>query len=234
MKKTLLAFAFVTSIAAIAQPNLSVVLTSPTTGSTITAGTQFAFSVTINNTGSSNHLGMPADTLIYFPLFNGNLLQGSSGPIFFVVSDPITANGNITRSQNLGIQGGSTGALEICAGILSFGLSYSGDQLDTSNTCANVSYNSMFIGELRMHETSDNSYYNNGNYFVQVSSIVSLINPVMEIVDLSGRTIKRVVLAADGGEINQIVNVEDLTTGIYVVRLSTDKGLISNSKISIQ
>jgi hypothetical protein len=234
MKRTLLSLAIAASFAAYAQPNLSVVLTSPTGGSTITAGAQFSFDVTINNTGSTGHLGFPADTVIYFPLFNGSFLNGANGPVAWYMGDPIAAAGNVTRQQTLAIQGGASGTLEICAGILNFGSSYTGDQLDTSNTCANVTYNAMSIGDLRMQETFDNSYHYNGTYYVQVSSRINLLNPVMEIVDLSGRTIKHIALNADGGEINETVSMEDLVGGIYIVRLSTDTGLISTNKVSVQ
>jgi hypothetical protein len=53
-------------------------------------------------------------------------------------------------------------------------------------------------------------------------------------VDISGRLVKQVNLNANGGEINEEITMSDLPAGIYIVRLKTDKGLISINKIMKQ
>jgi len=234
MKKLLLSIASALTLTLSAQPVLNVTLDSPTNGSSITAGTAFNFNVTVTNSGNQNHLGMPSDTVIYFPLFNGNLLATSGGGVVaWYMSDAISASGGTaTASKSLNVSGGSSGTLEICAGIIYGGDSYTTTaQLDTSNNCANVNYSAMAIGELRLTETFDNSFYSNEVYYVQVSSRVDLVNPTIEIVDISGRTVKHINLTADGGEISQEISVSDLPQGVYIVRLNTTKGLISINKI---
>ncbi len=237
MKRILLSLSILATLTLSAQPVLEISLDSPSSGDNITAGAAFDFDVTISNTGNQNHLGTATgDTVIYYPLFNGQLLGSSGGGVVAWYYDPaISSSGNGSDSKSLNIQGGSSGSLEICAGMLYFGSSYSSATLgDTSSTCANVNYAAMNISELRLTETFDNSFYNSNIYFVQVSSRVDLINPSIELVDISGRLVKQTSLNANGGEINQEISMADLPAGIYIVRLKTDKGLISINKIMKQ
>ncbi|MDX5447327.1 MAG: T9SS type A sorting domain-containing protein [Bacteroidota bacterium] len=238
MKKLLLSLFVAAGFGMTAQPVINVTLTSPTSGSTITAGTNFNFDVTIANAGSSNHLGAAAgDTIIYLPLFNGSPLGTSGGGIVaWYMNDPINAGANVTRSQSLSVSGGSSGNLEICAMTLAFGSSYgSNTDLDTSDACANVTYNAtMSVGEIRLQETFDNSFYMDGIYYISVSSRVALNNPVLRVVNISGQIVKEVYLNANSGNIEQMLDVADLPTGIYIVRMETDNGLISINKFSKQ
>ncbi len=237
MKRILLAFTVLATLTLSAQPVLNITLDSPLNGASITAGTAFNFDVTISNSGNQNHTGTASgDTVIYFPLFNGSLLGSSGGGVVAWYYDAsISSSGSGTDSKSLNIQGGSSGPLEICAGMLYFGSSYGTATLgDTSANCANVNYTAMNISELRLTETFDNSFYNNNIYFVQVSSRVDLINPSIEMVDISGRLVKQISLTANGGEINQEISMVDMPAGIYIVRLKTDKGLISINKIMKQ
>lgn len=231
MKKVLLSACVAMGLVASAQPVISVAVTSPANGSTIVAGTQFAYGVTITNTGNMAHAGFPGDTIIYAPLVNGSFLNNGQGSaVAWYMADPIPAGGNVAKSQNLNLSGGQSGPLEFCAVVISKGTSYTVSKSDTGSVCGTTTYNAMGFGDFQLMETFDNSFYNNGTYFVQVSSANNLVNPELTIVDISGRIVKNVKLTANGGEINETVNVEDLNTGMYIVRLSTVKGLISNVK----
>ncbi len=234
MKKFLLSLAVVATLGASAQGDLSVSITSPGNGSSITAGTAFDFNGTVTNNGTMAHNGFAGgDTIVYAPLFNGSFLGTSGGGVVaWYMTDMIGAGGNASFSQSLNIQGGSSGPIEICAYIEAFGTSYTGFIQDTSANCANVTYdNGMAIGEIRLKETFDNSFFSNGKYIVQVSSRINLINPSIEIVDINGRVVFLTDLTANGGEIRDELDLNTLANGMYIVRLRTEQGLISINKI---
>jgi hypothetical protein len=67
-----------------------------------------------------------------------------------------------------------------------------------------------------------------------VTSKALLVNPTIEIIDISGKAIIAETLPSDGETIEQDISIAHLPTGIYIVRLKTDKGLISINKISKQ
>jgi hypothetical protein len=167
-------------------------------------------------------------------LFNGSPLgNGQGGTVAWYMSDPLAAGSNTSRTQTLTVQGGSSGNLTICAYIRMGGASYTGFVRDTTDNCAGVTYNSaMSVTDFQIQETFDNSFYNNGTYYVQISSARTLVNPKLEILDISGRMVKQVLLQSEGGEASENVSVQELPHGMYFARLSTDKGLISVVKFT--
>lgn len=235
MKKLLLSLSVLFTLGAFAQPDMEITLTSPSSGDMITAGTAWNFDVTITNVGNASHLGEAGgDTIIYFPLFNGQLLPTSGGGAvaWYGNANALAANGSFTESQMLNISGGSSGPIEICAGTLVFGTSYTTDNRDTSDACANVTYtNSMNLRELRLTETFDNSFYSNGMYYARVSSKNNLVNPRIEFVDISGRVVLTQEVASNGGEASEDIDLKMLPTGIFIVKLYTEEGLISINKM---
>jgi len=234
MKKTLLSLFVAMGTLAFAQPNLTVTLNSPTNGSTINAGTAFNFEITIQNSGNASHLGFPADTVAYWPLFNGQPLgNGQGGTVGWYSPDAIAANANVVRTHSLNVSGGSSGQLTVCAYIRMGGSSYTGFVRDTTDNCSGVTYNAtMSIGDFQLKEIFDNSFYSGGVFYAQLSSSRTLVNPTLEIIDISGRTLKHLNLTANGNEVNEKINVEDLPHGIYVTRISHSKGLISVAKFA--
>lgn len=231
MKRILLLGVLALSLTLSAQPVLTVTLDDPMAGANLSSGVQFAWTITISNTGTATHKS-PAggDTCLYAPTVNGNLLTSGGQPAVFLLADSIPAGGSVSRTLNITLTGGTTGTLDICGLIEFSGSNYSGSTQE--DDCATINWSAgISVGELRMQETFDNSYYSNGNYVVSVSSKGDIIGPVLEMVDISGRTVKVVELGTDGSEINQVVSMAALPQGIYIVRLKAQEGLISINKI---
>lgn len=87
---------------------MKVTLDAPTNNSTINAGQAFTLGITIQNTGIASHLGFPADTVIYWPLFNSQPLgNGQGGVVGWYMQDAVAANASVQRSHSLNVSGGS-------------------------------------------------------------------------------------------------------------------------------
>jgi hypothetical protein len=234
MKNVLLGLFVLAAFAISAQPDLSVTLDAPTSGANINSGTQFTWTITITNSGNATH-ETPAngDSCLYAPSVDGQLLNNGGQPAIFLLADPIPAGQSVSRTLNITLTGGSSGQLEVCGLISASGTSYS--VTDTASDCASVNYNAgMSVGELRIQQTFDNSYNSVDQYHVRVTSKALLVNPTIEIIDISGKAIIAETLPSDGETIEQDISIAHLPTGIYIVRLKTDKGLISINKISKQ
>ncbi len=228
MKKILLSLAVFAAIATMAQPAFEITVVSPADGSSIQANQVWNFEVTIKNVGNTDHLGFPSDSIAYAPTFNGNLISG----IAWLVSDPISAGATITVSDSTGIQGGTSGVINICGYMEARGSSYTSLVSATSALCNDVTYDNLVsIGEIKLAQTFDESYYSNGVYHVKVTSKVELNSPSLEVVDINGRTVLVQDLFSENGNINDIVPLEGLAKGIYMVKLGTVDGLISVNKI---
>lgn len=108
------------------------------------------------------------------------------------------------------------------------GASYTGFVRDTTGNCSSVTYNaSMSVGNFELKDVFDNSFYNGGIYYVQLSANRTIVNPAIEIMDISGRSVLNRSLTAFGKEVNENISVENLPKGIYIVRITQQSGIIS-------
>jgi hypothetical protein len=230
MKKILLSFTVLATLALSAQPVLDVTLDSPQAGSTLTSGGTFQWDITIANTGNAIH-NTPAngDTCIYYPTVDGLLISVNGVTQAFIIADPIPAGQSITRTRSYIFSGGTSATWNVCGRIQVSGTSYAGVVNDSS--CVDITYNAMSTGDLVIASYADESYYSNSVYHVKVLAANKMLRPTFEMVDISGRTVKQVNLESDGLNVDQEVYVGDLPAGVYFVRLSTASEFISVNKM---
>lgn len=235
MKKILLALTLGFSVAALAQPNITVTLSNPVANSTITAGSQFTFDVLIANTGT---VAVAAtDSIIFAPVLNGSFLTSGGNPVIYLDQQAIPVGGSVTVTRPLNISGGSSGQISFCALAEVWGPNWNVTESDTTDNldCSTVTYNanSVSTSEFTVVTPSDESYFANGTFFVRVENQSFVGATSLSVYSISGAEVYNVSLSNDGSSINEDVNLSGLNKGIYLVEV---KGLANRSvkKIAIQ
>ncbi len=221
MKKSLLAFFTMASIAAFAQPDVEAVLTSPANNGTITAGVQFSFDVTINNVGTEP-IDL-SDSIIVAPTVGGNYINSGGNPLIWLTQQAIPVGGSYTFSNPLNLSGGTAGNLNFCAVVAVTGAGWTGvTEANTANneSCNTVTYdNGMAVSELSVAVAGDKSFFANGVYHVRMENQTFKSTPSLVVFDITGAQVMSSSLVAQGGEVNQEVNLSQLPKGIYLVKV---------------
>lgn len=239
MKKLLLsAFSLAFGFGAMAQPDISIRMTSPADNSTITAGTQFNFDVVITNTG--NEPIDANDTILYAPTINGSLLgNGQGGSVVYgSITSTLAVGDSISFSETLNLSGGQSGTLNFCAIAVVTGQGWSGvTESDTLNNedCASVTYNSGNIStsEFTLASASDNSYFSNGVYHVRLENFAFIDGANVRVINIAGAEVYNTTINSQGNKVEQELNLTSLNGGIYIVQISNGKEIISTKKIMV-
>ncbi len=253
MKRIVLTLALAMSLTfATAQRDLSINLTSPAAGATLGPGIGFNFDVTITNLGSQPVT--TSDTLLYFPLLNGNLLQviqnGDTIPLVFPLTGLTMNNGDSqNRSINfagLSIDNGTATNIDFCGGVVAVGPNWSGfGETDTTNnvSCANVAFDPNGGGTIGLNENVlfseislpliDGSYSDGSTYFLRVYNLQAE-EVTLSFVDLTGRTVSYRRYNANGSELSQDIELTDMPNGILLAVLSVDGQQINAKKIFVK
>lgn len=238
MRKILLALICGISSVAMAQPNVTVTLNSPAANDNISDGTPFTFDFIVANTGTVAITA--ADSIIYAPVVNGSLLAGQGGgPLLYLNQQAIPVGGSVTISRSFGLTGGSTGPLSFCAFVDVWGPLWSGvTESDTTDniSCNTVNYTTggtVGTSEFAVASPSDDSYFANGTYFVRMSNQSFVSSPILVVYNITGVEVFRSELSGNGSAIDQNVNINGLSKGIYLVEV---QGLATKSvkKIAVQ
>lgn len=234
MKKLLLFAVSLFTASAIAQPDIKVTLVSPTSG--ISEGTQFTFEVKIENTGTEAIDAM--DSIIYAPLINNQFIgNGAGGILIYLNQQAIPVGGSANVTQNLTLTGGSSGMISFCGSAAVLGAGWSGiDEADTTDNvdCANIQYTAATIGVSEWTvatPTTNNSYFANGMYFVDVNSFENLSNTELVVFNLAGQDVVREGLEFNSGKIERTVDLTSLPRGVYLVQIKSDQKIIGTQKV---
>jgi hypothetical protein len=252
MKKIVLSLALAMSFTlAQGQNDLSIDMTSPAAGTTLGPGLGFDFDVSITNLGTQAVTS--SDTLLYYPLLNGNLLVTTqNGQQVFIVF-PITGvtmntNDVETRSISFGglsINNGSAMNVDFCGGVIGTGPNWSGvTESDTTNNtdCENLPYdpaggNVGLAENVIFTEGSlpvlDGSYSDGYVFHVNVYNMTSQ-EAVISFVDLTGRTVYREVFQANGSELHTEISLDNLPQGVMLSVLEVDGRQINAKKIVVK
>ncbi len=251
MKKALFSLAILFGFASFAQNDLSITLDSPTAGSTIGPGLPFSFDVTISNDGTQAVTSN--DTLLYYPLLNGNLLvvnqNGQNVPVVFRITGT-TMNTNDTESRSvnfagLNIANGTATTVDFCGGVLATGPNWRNvteDDTTNNEACNTVNYdpnggnvglaeNILFAGDAP--QVLDGSYSDGSTYYVRVYNILSAQAKV-SFVDLTGRTLHSEVFSTSNGEVNSEVSLNDLPKGVILAILEVEGQRINTKKVIVE
>ncbi len=239
MKKILLSFFSVVTFGAFAQADVSARLASPAANATITAGTQFNFDVVIKNEGTEP-VDMQ-DTLFYLPVINGSYLgNGQGGIVGWGIFTTINPGDSITESRQLNISGGSSGNLTFCAEVIVVGAGWTGvTETDTVNNigCNPISYNAgggVSISEISLVNSMDNSYYNNGTFFVRMANYSFDNRAEMKVYNTMGAEVFSSELAPNGSSLVQDVDLSQLDNGIYIVKVAGGNNAAVTHKIMVK
>jgi hypothetical protein len=241
MKKILLSLFSVATFGAFAQADVGVTLTAPTSGATITAGTQFTYTADITNLGTEPIDA--ADSIIYAPTLNGNLIGNGQGGVlaFFRTGLSLTTGQSTNVSSTLNLSGGTGGSVDFCVVVLEMrGLGWNGvTQTNTANDedCAAVTYDpgsNISVGEWTVFSTEDKSFYNNGTFHVRMSNYNFTTNSVLEVYNMTGAAVYSTPLANNGSSIEEDVNLASLKNGMYIVRINGGVKASATHKILVK
>ena len=144
----------------------------------------------------------------------------------FSYSVPSTSGSSFTWSA---VNGTITGAASNASSIL-WNAGPNGKvyvQETDANGCSaydSLAINILFVGVKETHENSILIYPNPTEGLLNINLLGSFQGPMMQIFDLSGQ----VVLTQRLGAINNRLDVSALTTGIYLITLSTETGTVTD------
>lgn len=252
MKKIVLTLAFAAGLTfAQAQNDLAIDLTSPSAGTTLGPGLAFDFDVTISNLGTQAVTS--SDTLIYYPVLNNSLLyttqNGQQVPILFQITG-VTMNTSNTESRSisfggLSISNASAMNIDFCGGVVAFGPNWSGvTETDTTNNfdCQTVAYdpNGGSVGLAENVIFSEGSIqvldgsYSDGKVFYL--NVYNLSSPTVAVsfVDLTGRTIFKQVVSANGREAHSEISLANLPKGVLLSVVEVDGQQINAKKFIVK
>lgn len=252
MKKIVLCLILALSLSiAHAQNDLSISMSSPSSGTTLGPGLSFDFDVSITNLGTT--AVSANDTVLYYPLLNGNLLVTTQNGQQVAIVFPITGttmNTNDTENRSisfggLSISNGSAMNVDFCGGVLAIGPNWNGvTESDTTNniSCQNLPYdpNGGTIGlaeNVLFSQGSlpvlDGSYSDGSTFYVNVYNMTS---PELQLsfVDLTGRTVYQEVFEVSGSEAHGEISLADLPSGVLLSVIEVDGRQINAKKFIVK
>lgn len=216
--------------------DIAVTLTSPTANGNVTSGGQFNFDVTITNSGTIALT--TADSVLIAPRVGGSLLPTQSGaPLIWLVNQDIAANGGTYNfTQPLGLQGGPTGSLEICAVSAVLGSVWDVETDTTNNVnCVTVNYtNNIGLGEISLVTLTDNSFYSNGVFNVRLTSTLGYNSMSFELISLTGKVVQSNTFAVSGSGVSEDIQISAPAKGIYIARLTSNGKPVSTKKVVVE
>lgn len=244
MKKLLFSFTallgFGVAFAQTPSYDLSVELVQPAASATITSGQSFTIEVNVNNAGPD---AIPVgDTIGVVPLIGGQPFQNQQGqPFVFatILQSPIPANGSISFDNNFTVTGTQSGSLTLCAELFAVLGNASGGELDSSNwvDCNSVNFQgggTTSVNEYKLSVTEDNSYYADGIFYFDVTSIngdAARMN--YDLVNVAGQTIISGQLPINVSSVKGQVEIPQVPTGVYIMRMSAGQQFNATKKIMI-
>lgn len=255
MKRVLLIMALALSLTvAKAQNDLAIDLTSPSSGSTIGPGLAFSFDVTITNLGSQ--AVTVNDTILYYPLLNGNLLvttdaNGNQVPVAFTITGTtMNTNDTESRSVNFGgldIQNGTAMNVDFCGGTFAVGPNWSNvTEDDTTNNvdCETIAYDPNGGGTVGLAENVlfekgsisvlDGSYTDGETFYANVYNLNGAQEVMISFVDLTGRTIYYQRFNTNGRELQSEISLNDMPQGVLLAVLEVDGKQVNTKKIFVK
>ncbi len=217
MKRVLFCAIILITTISYGQRDLEAVLLSPADGSAITTGITFNFTVKIRNLGVVPIT--PQDTIRLMPSVNGSFILYNGAPVLWKSTQSILSGDSVTITNTVNLTGGSTGPVSFCvfASILDTAWFMETD-LGNNNSCNNVNF---YVGmeEHQLAIEGDKSFYANGVYHVRMENQTFKSTPRLVVFDVTGAQVMSSSLVAQGGEVNQEVNLNQLPRGIYMVKV---------------
>jgi len=218
MKKLLLCISILTSYASFAQSaDISVNMSSPANGATITGGTAFNLSFVITNNGP-NSIRTADSVLVLFTLGAAYVTSGGQ-PLVLLIPHGVKAVGD-TIMTSFKLTFGSTPPAG--SSFCTLAVITNGSNLDpnaaNNKSCATVNGTAAIDEITKAVETVNvypNPAVNELNIFVDVEKARSI-----EIIDISGKTIEQVRIA----DKNTSINTSQYSGGIYFYRINDAQG----------
>jgi hypothetical protein len=225
MKKLLLSVFMLAGLAAFAQQDIQLTLTSPAAGDIIRKGTSFNINYTITNKGVAL---TTADSVYIAFTLNNNIIQTQNGPIIQLFNDGLAAGASVNLSlTGLALNFSSAGNANICAFAV-----LEGDSVNDNDNagCAAVSLQfNVGMDELNKAAQSLNVYPNPASDVVNFSIDYNKAASV-KMMDITGRIIETVNFDMN----NASVDVRNYNAGIYMYQVLDNEGqVIKAGKVSV-
>jgi len=228
MKKLLLSSLLgLFSVTAFAQHDLEVTMLKPVAGQYIVAGDSWDVEVTVTNNGTSAIA--ITDTLAVFPSIAGFYVVNGF-PEFAAI--PVGGSANISFVHPP--LTGPDGLVDFCVEV------YVWQQADADSSdnagCKQILWDSdptVGIEEFSSVELTNNSFYSNSSYNVDVKNVYNQSNIKLTVLNLSGQTVLTQELDESNGKIEDVISLNELSSGIYLFNISSNEGMNLTQKVMI-
>lgn len=235
MKKLLLLVCIFSSSIAFAQ-DLNINLVSPSTGTTLTNGQAFNFTVSVGNAGTSDIVA--GDSIIIGLYMDNVIMTNEAGQNLLFLYKP-SINISNGQSLNVSLQGGvkakitetKTGANFCVTGVISkVGFVDPNTTNNTSCLIVNTSSGTTGINQDNFTLTELFAYPNPANNFITVNHNMLENSGTIVVLDITGKIISKTKLTKDQTNIN----LDTFTSGVYIYQvIDSSNKLIKSDKFIV-
>ena len=230
MKKILLsALLGLFSVTTFAQHNLAVTMIKPVAGQYTPAGATWDVEVSVTNNGTTAIA--ITDTLAVFPSIAGTYVINGFAD-FAAIAPGASANLTFVHPA---LTGGVDGPVSFCVEVYAWNKADT-DSMDNAD-CATILWDTdatVGVEEFGVVNLENNSYYSNGVYNVAVTNAYNQNNIKLSIYSITGQTVFTQELSGSNGEINELVNLAEMNSGIYLFNISSSNGMNLTQKVMVQ